>query len=214
MKMTQRGMKVLCSYCLHASVPATKKCLQCDVSLCQNHVRVHSKSSDHTLTEVHAPPTTRRCLQHGLDLSMYCCIYRTCLCWKCHGNNVHEGHYHLSLRDAQEAKRERLNKILGELMIKREKMPNQLQQLELAKDLLTQKIGHVISLVDNNDPVAVLQEEESERTDFCDILDSDTKIRELQEKYNQLVWERQMVKIFFIVFIVLMVLLLSSASRR
>lgn len=99
-------------------------------------------------------------------------------------------------------------------MIKREKMPNQLQQLELAKDLLTQKIGHVISLVDNNDPVAVLQEEESERTDFCDILDSDTKIRELQEKYNQLVWERQMVKIFFIVFIVLMVLLLSSASRR
>lgn len=99
-------------------------------------------------------------------------------------------------------------------MIKREKIPNQIQQLELAKDRLTQKIGDVISLVDTDDPVAVLQEEESERTDFCDVQDSDRKIRELQDQYSQVQRERNIWRILFICFIVLMVLLLSPTPKK
>ncbi|XP_053568327.1 E3 ubiquitin/ISG15 ligase TRIM25-like [Bombina bombina] len=45
---------VFCTYCILSPVPTTKSCLHCEASLCDAHLRVHSKSEEHVLTE----PTT------------------------------------------------------------------------------------------------------------------------------------------------------------
>ncbi|CAI9623681.1 unnamed protein product, partial [Staurois parvus] len=42
---------VFCTYCIHAPVPAVKSCLHCEASLCINHLKVHSKSPEHILSD-------------------------------------------------------------------------------------------------------------------------------------------------------------------
>lgn len=112
----------------------------------------------------------------------------------------------VNLRNAHEAKKKRLNDILVELTTKREQIPDQIQQLEMARDQLTQKIGDIISLVNDDDPVAVLQEEESERSDYCDIQDSERKIREIKGQPRQVVRKsHDLIMLFFsLVFLVVM----------
>lgn len=198
-KMTETGMAVSCSYCLNVPVPAIKKCLPCEATLCEDHLRVHSKSSAHTLTDVHAPPTLRRCPHHDLDFSSYCRKCKTCLCFICKWNLIHVFHVFkdvVNLRDAHEDKKKRLNDILVELMTKKEKIPRQIQQLEMARDtgILTQKIGNIVFLVNTDDPLTVLQEKESERSDFCDIQESDKKIREIQEECRRVLKKDQIKK--------------------
>lgn len=92
----------------------------------------------------------------------------------------------VNLRDAHEEKKRRSNEVLTELMTKKEKIPNQIQQLELSRDRLNQKISNILSLVNAESPLTVLQEQESERRDFCDVqVDSERRIRELQEEYRR-----------------------------
>lgn len=175
---------VFCSYCLDVRAPAVKKCLACEAALCEDHLRAHSKSSAHALTDVRTPPTLRRCPRHDLDFSSYCRKCKTCLCPTCKWYLTHVFHDVVNLRGAHEDKMKRLHDILVELMTKKEKIPRQIQQLEMARDsgALTQKIDDVVFLVNSDDPLIVLQEKESERSDFCDIQESDKKFREIQEE--------------------------------
>ncbi|XP_018430794.1 PREDICTED: E3 ubiquitin/ISG15 ligase TRIM25-like [Nanorana parkeri] len=43
----QEESGIFCTYCIHTPVPAVKSCLMCEASLCDNHLRVHSKSPEH-----------------------------------------------------------------------------------------------------------------------------------------------------------------------
>lgn len=208
MKMAQRGAKDFCTHCLQASVPVIKKCLPCGATLCLNHLRLHSESTNHTLTDVRASSTIRRCPHHNLDFSLYCRKCKTCLCSNCKGYFSHIFHGVVQLRDAHEAKKNRLNEVLVEFTTKREQIPDQIHELEMARDQLNRKIGNIVSLVINDDPLTVLQEKESERSDFCNIqLDSERRIREIiQEEHKQFI--RKMFYYFLVLCVSLCVLLL------
>ncbi|XP_073471227.1 tripartite motif-containing 13-like [Aquarana catesbeiana] len=98
---------IFCTYCIHADVPAVKSCLHCDATLCDNHLKVHSKSPEHILCD----PTTflenRKCSVQETILEPYC---------RLDGEQL--GHQEKTLDEASEMKK-KLKSVLQRLMKKR-----------------------------------------------------------------------------------------------
>ncbi|KAM9316288.1 LOW QUALITY PROTEIN: uncharacterized protein PAF06_007284 [Gastrophryne carolinensis] len=120
---------ILCTYCIHSPVPAVKSCLHCDASLCEDHLRVHSKSPDHVLLE----PTTflenRKCFFHKKTLVYYCTEDATYFCVSCSLAGEHKGHQVETLDEAFK-KKERLRDALQKLMTEREETEKRVQSLQ------------------------------------------------------------------------------------
>ncbi|XP_063295769.1 E3 ubiquitin/ISG15 ligase TRIM25-like [Pelobates fuscus] len=99
---------IACTYCLHILVPAAKTCLLCEASLCETHLKVHSKSAEHVITE----PTTflenRKCSVHKKALEYYCTFDATCICVYCNVIGDHKGHQVKILNEASENKNNNL----------------------------------------------------------------------------------------------------------
>ncbi|XP_040191704.1 probable E3 ubiquitin-protein ligase TRIML1 [Rana temporaria] len=89
----QEESGVFCTCCIHTPVPAVISCLHCEASLCDNHLRVHSKSPEHVLCD---PPTTslenRKCSVHKKILEYYCTEDSSCICVYCGFIGDHRGH--------------------------------------------------------------------------------------------------------------------------
>ncbi|XP_068122530.1 E3 ubiquitin-protein ligase TRIM8-like [Hyperolius riggenbachi] len=62
---------VRCTYCVDSPVPAVMSCLHCDASLCDKHLRVHSKAPEHVLCAPTTSPETRKCSVHKKNLQDY-----------------------------------------------------------------------------------------------------------------------------------------------
>ncbi|CAI9620419.1 unnamed protein product, partial [Staurois parvus] len=67
----QEESGVFCTYCIHTPVPAVKSCLMCEASLCDNHLRVHSKSPEHVLCDPTTSLKDRKCSIHKKLLEYY-----------------------------------------------------------------------------------------------------------------------------------------------
>ncbi|KAM4632477.1 LOW QUALITY PROTEIN: uncharacterized protein O3C94_018996 [Discoglossus pictus] len=121
---------IFCTYCIHSPVPATKSCLHCEASLCDNHVRVHSKSEEHVLSE----PTTswgyRKCSVHKKLLEYYCSEDAACICVSCSLAGDHRGHQVETLNEASEKKKIKLRNVLEKLTSKREETERRAQRLQ------------------------------------------------------------------------------------
>ncbi|XP_073473164.1 nuclear factor 7, brain-like [Aquarana catesbeiana] len=62
----QKKSGVFSTYCIHTPVPAVISCLMCEASLCDNHLRVHSKSPEHVLCVPTTSLENRKCsVQHS-----------------------------------------------------------------------------------------------------------------------------------------------------
>ncbi|KAM4631639.1 E3 ubiquitin/ISG15 ligase TRIM25-like [Discoglossus pictus] len=126
----QEETGIFCTYCIHSPVPATKSCLHCEASLCDNHVRVHSKSEEHVLSE----PTTswgdRKCSIHKKLLLYYCSEDAACICVSCSLAGEHRGHQVEMLKEASEKKKKKLRNVLEKLTSKREKTERRVQRLQ------------------------------------------------------------------------------------
>ncbi|KAM3922887.1 E3 ubiquitin-protein ligase TRIM39-like [Leptodactylus fuscus] len=126
--LNERG--IICTYCIHLPVLAVKSCLMCEASLCDDHLKVHSKSPEHVLTE----PTTSmghcKCLAHNELIKYVCCEDSLCICVSCFAFGDHKGHQVVSLNEAYEKKKERLNQLLKNLSIKKEKTDLRIQDLQ------------------------------------------------------------------------------------
>ncbi|OCT60318.1 hypothetical protein XELAEV_18046334mg [Xenopus laevis] len=105
----QDGTGIFCNYCIHSPVPATKSCLLCEAFLCDAHVRVHSKSAEHVLTEPTASFSNRKCSVH---------------------NELLKGHRVELLNEASEKKKEKLRNVLVKLSPYREKTERGVQRLQ------------------------------------------------------------------------------------
>ncbi|XP_075066561.1 E3 ubiquitin/ISG15 ligase TRIM25-like [Mixophyes fleayi] len=118
-----------CTYCIHSPVPAAKSCLHCEASLCDNHLRVHSKSAEHVLSD----PTTslghRKCSVHKKILEYYCTEDAACICVSCCLIGEHRGHQMESLDEASEKKKEKLRNVLQKLNTKKEETEKRAQSL-------------------------------------------------------------------------------------
>ncbi|XP_053545158.1 E3 ubiquitin/ISG15 ligase TRIM25-like [Bombina bombina] len=236
----QNRTGIFCTYCVHSPVPAAKSCLHCEASLCDTHLRVHSKSEEHFLTE----PTTswgkRKCSKHKKLLEYYCTEDDVCICASCSLAGEHRGHQVELLNEASKKKKEKLRDVLQKLTTKRKKTEKRvqslqahrrgvqkkaagitdrltalireirkqledlekrvlseitrqrkqvlltisdlIQQLKKEKDKLTRKMCHIEELYNMTDPLTVLQEQESQRDNFCGDEKGDNEVTQRGDK--------------------------------
>ncbi|KAG9466506.1 hypothetical protein GDO78_016562 [Eleutherodactylus coqui] len=120
---------IRCTYCIHSPVPAVKSCLHCEASLCDNHLRVHSKAAEHVLTEPSANLEDRKCSVHKKILEYYCTEDDACICVYCSAGH-HRGHRVEMLDEASKKKKEKMRTVLQKLTTKREKIEERVRSLE------------------------------------------------------------------------------------
>ncbi|XP_053545186.1 E3 ubiquitin/ISG15 ligase TRIM25-like [Bombina bombina] len=124
----QNDTGIFCTYCI--PVPAAKSCLLCEASLCDAHLRSHSKSEEHVLTEPTTSWGNRKCSIHRELLKYYCTEDATCICVFCSLAGEHRGHQVELLNEASEKKKKRLRDVLQKLTTKREKTEKRVQSLQ------------------------------------------------------------------------------------
>ncbi|XP_072006666.1 E3 ubiquitin-protein ligase TRIM39-like [Engystomops pustulosus] len=215
---------ICCSYCVDSPVPAVRSCLHCEASLCDKHLKVHSKSPEHVLSDPSTSLENRKCSVHKELLKYYCTKDAVCICVSCGIIGEHNGHKMESLEKASMKKRKKLRNVLQKLTIKREETKKRvqslekhrrkaqekasgeaervtalfidirrrlddlekrvlsdisrqekekslslsalIQKLEIQKDELSRKMGHIEELCNMTDPLTVLQEPDT--GDLCD----------------------------------------------
>ncbi|XP_075062165.1 E3 ubiquitin/ISG15 ligase TRIM25-like [Mixophyes fleayi] len=128
----QEETGIFCPYCIHSPVPAAKSCLLCEASLCDKHLRVHSKSAEHVLSDPTTSLGNRKCSVHKKILEYYCTEDAACICVYCSAGE-HRGHRVEMLDEASEKKKEKLRNVLQELTTKRAETEKKVQRLQERK---------------------------------------------------------------------------------
>ncbi|XP_040191890.1 E3 ubiquitin-protein ligase Midline-1-like [Rana temporaria] len=126
----QESSGVFCTYCIHTPVPAVISCLLCEASLCDNHLKVHSKSPEHVLCDPTTSLENRKCSVHKELLKYYCTEDSTCICVSCSLVGEHRGHQVETLDEASEMKKKKLSNVLQKLIIEREETEKRVQSLQ------------------------------------------------------------------------------------
>ncbi|XP_056373896.1 E3 ubiquitin/ISG15 ligase TRIM25-like [Hyla sarda] len=121
---------IYCTYCVDSPAPAVRSCLMCEASLCDKHLKVHSKGPDHVLTDPRTSLENRKCPIHKKILEYYCTGDNTCICVSCSLIGNHRGHNIESLDLASEEKKKKLRNVLQILITKREKTEERVRSLE------------------------------------------------------------------------------------
>ncbi|XP_063284276.1 E3 ubiquitin-protein ligase Midline-1-like [Pelobates fuscus] len=125
----QEEVGISCTYC-DSPVPAAKTCLHCEASLCNKHLKKHSQSAEHVLTEPTTSLGDRKCSVHKEILKYYCSEDAACICVSCSLAGEHRGHAVETLNEASEKKKEKLRNILQKLTLKREEAEKRVQSLQ------------------------------------------------------------------------------------
>ncbi|XP_063791171.1 E3 ubiquitin/ISG15 ligase TRIM25-like [Pseudophryne corroboree] len=127
----QEETGILCTYCVDSPVPAAKSCLLCEASLCDKHLRVHSKSPEHVLCDPTTALGNRKCSVHKELFRYYCIEDATCICVSCRLDGEHRGHLVEMLDEASEKKKkEKLRNVLQKLTTKRAEAEKRVQSLQ------------------------------------------------------------------------------------
>ncbi|XP_063786796.1 E3 ubiquitin/ISG15 ligase TRIM25-like [Pseudophryne corroboree] len=126
----QEETGIFCSYCVDSPVPAAKSCLHCEAHLCDNHLKVHSKSAEHVLCDPTTALGNRKCSVHKKILEYYCTEDSVCVCVSCRLDGEHRGHQVEMLDEASEKKKEKLRDVLQKLTTKRGETEKRVQSLQ------------------------------------------------------------------------------------
>ncbi|XP_066432846.1 E3 ubiquitin-protein ligase TRIM11-like [Eleutherodactylus coqui] len=122
--------RIFCTYCIKSPVPAMKSCLQCEASMCQEHLRAHSKSVDHSIIEPTVSFEGRKCSTHHEILKYYCPVDGACICVSCWVAGNHKGHDVQLLDVACEKEKEKMRPVIEELKSEREEVGRRVQNLK------------------------------------------------------------------------------------
>ncbi|GAA6091804.1 tripartite motif-containing protein 16-like protein [Tachysurus ichikawai] len=117
--------EVMCDSCIEKPLKASKSCLTCMVSYCEEHLRPHlenSKFQSHKLVEPQLDMEQRTCEHHQLELQVYCMKDNCCICPQCEAEG-HQGH---NVTPVDEARKH----IEGELQQKHKEMQKTLTAAE------------------------------------------------------------------------------------
>ncbi|XP_075198104.1 E3 ubiquitin/ISG15 ligase TRIM25-like [Anomaloglossus baeobatrachus] len=138
---------ILCTYCIHSPVPAVRSCLHCEASLCDNHLRGHSKGPEHVLTDPSTSLEDRKCSVHKKILEYYCTEDAACICVSCSLAGEHRGHQVEMLDEASEKKKMKLRNVLLKLITKKKKTEDRVQSLEERKRKAQEKASGEVKRV-------------------------------------------------------------------
>uniref|UniRef100_A0A8C5QLD6 E3 ubiquitin/ISG15 ligase TRIM25-like n=1 Tax=Leptobrachium leishanense TaxID=445787 RepID=A0A8C5QLD6_9ANUR len=142
----EEEVRIPCTYC-DSPVPAAKTCVHCEASLCDKHLKKHSKSEEHVLTEPTTSLENRKCSVHKKVLEYYCCEDAACICVSCSLAGDHRGHQVETLNEASEKKKDTLRNILQKLTSQREEAENRVQSLEAIRRQVQKKAAGVTERV-------------------------------------------------------------------
>ncbi|XP_056392480.1 E3 ubiquitin-protein ligase TRIM39-like [Hyla sarda] len=131
--------RIFCTYCIKSLVPAVKSCLQCKISLCDDHLTVHNRTMDHILTEPTNSFNIKECSIHKKVLEYFCPQDAACLCVSCCLADEHKGHKIERLVDAFKKKKNDLGKYLNELNPQNAEIQTKLQNLNNHKCNIQEK---------------------------------------------------------------------------
>ncbi|XP_077349539.1 E3 ubiquitin-protein ligase TRIM11-like [Lithobates pipiens] len=126
----EQGTSIKCTYCIHSPVPAVKSCVHCEASLCDNHLRVHSKSPEHVLTDPTTSMENRKCSVHRKTLEYYCGAEAACICVSCRLDGEHQGHKVETLDERSENIKQKLKNVLQKLIPIKKEMEQRVQRLK------------------------------------------------------------------------------------
>ncbi|XP_075061040.1 E3 ubiquitin/ISG15 ligase TRIM25-like [Mixophyes fleayi] len=121
---------IFCSYCVDCPVPAAKSCLHCEASLCDNHLRVHSKSAEHVLSDPTTSLENRKCSVHKELFKYFCTEDSACICVSCTLAGEHRGHLLEMLGEASGKKKKKLRNVLQKLTTKRAETEERVRKLQ------------------------------------------------------------------------------------
>ncbi|XP_018417673.1 PREDICTED: E3 ubiquitin-protein ligase TRIM62-like [Nanorana parkeri] len=127
--LEEEPSRVLCTYCINSSTPAVKTCVNCEASLCEGHVNVHNKSSEHVLIEPTTYLKNLKCSKHKKILEYYCYEDSVCICVSCRLDGIHKGHQVEPIEEAFEKKREKWRNVLEELPSQKDEATSRIQTL-------------------------------------------------------------------------------------
>ncbi|XP_077314913.1 E3 ubiquitin-protein ligase TRIM39-like [Lithobates pipiens] len=137
---------VYCTYC-ESRVPAAKSCLQCETSMCDNHLRRHNGTVQHALI----PPTMsvrdRKCSIHKNILEHYCVEDSECICESCRLLEEHRGHLMESLDEASEKKKKKLRNVLEMMTTRKEETEDKVHRLQECRTATQEKAARVTERV-------------------------------------------------------------------
>ncbi|XP_069840531.1 E3 ubiquitin/ISG15 ligase TRIM25-like [Dendropsophus ebraccatus] len=133
--------RIFCTYCTKSPVPAVKSCLQCENSLCDDHLTAHNKTMDHILTEPTGSFFSKKCPIHKKVLEYYCPQDAACLCVSCCLVGKHRGHQVELLDEASEEKKKKLRKYLDELNCENTAIYTRVQNLLDYKKNIKKKVS-------------------------------------------------------------------------
>ncbi|XP_018425992.1 PREDICTED: E3 ubiquitin/ISG15 ligase TRIM25-like [Nanorana parkeri] len=139
----QEETGIFCTYCVDSSVPAVKSCVLCEASLCDKHLRVHSKAPEHVLTEPTTSPEKRKCSIHRELLKYFCIKDSVCICVSCRLDGEHQGHQVEMLDEASGKKKKRLRNVLQELITKREETEKRVRNVQERKSKVHRRADKV-----------------------------------------------------------------------
>ncbi|XP_073423835.1 E3 ubiquitin/ISG15 ligase TRIM25-like [Dendrobates tinctorius] len=121
---------ICCTYCVDSPVPAVRSCLHCEASLCDKHLRAHSKSAEHVLSDPSTSLEKRKCSIHKKILEYYCIEDAACICVSCSLAGEHRGHRVEMVDEASEKKKAKLRNVFQKLTTKGEKTEERVRSLE------------------------------------------------------------------------------------
>ncbi|XP_068135863.1 E3 ubiquitin/ISG15 ligase TRIM25-like [Hyperolius riggenbachi] len=131
--------RICCTYCIHSPVPAAKSCLLCEASLCEEHLKVHSKAPEHVLCDPTTNMEARKCSAHKKILGYYCSEDSACLCVSCILAKEHKGHQVETLDEAFQRKKWKLTDDLQKLITKTQENEKRVQSLEERRRKIQEK---------------------------------------------------------------------------
>ncbi|XP_077314752.1 E3 ubiquitin-protein ligase TRIM39-like [Lithobates pipiens] len=131
--------EIYCTYCIGSSVPSIQSCLMCEASLCETHLKVHSKSPEHVLCEPISSFNKVKCSTHHQVFMYYCVEDAAHLCASCALSGQHTGHQLELLSDFCKKQKEKLMEVYTELNLVKTDLEKKIQGLELPMKKLESK---------------------------------------------------------------------------
>ncbi|KAM5127414.1 E3 ubiquitin/ISG15 ligase TRIM25-like, partial [Mantella aurantiaca] len=139
--------EVFCNHCVDFPVLAVKSCLHCEASLCDKHLRVHSKSPEHVLCDPTTSLESWKCPIHMKILEYYCTVDGSCICLACRLDGAHHGHQVKTLAKASEKKKDELKTVQQQLRTKQREVVKRIRRLQEHKRNEMQKAEEETILV-------------------------------------------------------------------